>query len=156
MGRGKDYTTSEIAEIRGYLNDGCSYAEIAELMGRTKKAIEQLVVRMEWTNGRYKENTAKDQSWGEILDKPVELSLQLPEQDDDEAKVEEPIAVSEEVKQAVSKMENAIKPVKEKTLDDFTPREIIRHMYNLGYRIENGKLVCIVHQVVNLKDIING
>ena len=33
MGRGKDYTTNELAEIKGYLKDGCSQEEIAELMG---------------------------------------------------------------------------------------------------------------------------
>lgn len=42
------------------------------------------------------------------------------------------------------------------SLSDFTPREIIKHMYKLGYRIENNQLVCIVKQVVNLKDVING
>lgn len=46
-------------------------------------------------------------------------------------------------------------PVKEKTLNDFPPRDIIKHLYNLGYRIEDGKLVCYVRQNVNVKDIIN-
>lgn len=46
-------------------------------------------------------------------------------------------------------------PVKEKTLKDFSPREIIKYLYDLGYRIEDGKLVCFVKQTVNLKDIIN-
>lgn len=44
------------------------------------------------------------------------------------------------------------------TLKDFSPREIIKHLHNLGYRIvgKDWKLVCIVEQTVNLKDIING
>ena len=54
-----------------------------------------------------------------------------------------------------------VKPVaplvqKPASLSDFTPREIIKHMYKLGYRIENNQHVCIVKQVVNLKDVING
>lgn len=44
---------------------------------------------------------------------------------------------------------------KEKSLNDFMPREIIKHLYNLGYRIEDGKLVCYVRHNVNVKDIIN-
>ena len=41
------------------------------------------------------------------------------------------------------------------SLNDFPPRDIIKHLYNLGYRIENNRLVCLVKQPVNLKDIIN-
>lgn len=43
---------------------------------------------------------------------------------------------------------------KEKTLKDFTAREMIKYLYNLGYRIENNTLVCYVKQAVNVKDII--
>lgn len=128
MGRGKDYTTTELAEIKGYLKDGCTYAEIAELMGRSKKAIELLVLRQGWTRGRFKESS------------------------DNEVPVWKTTVV--ETEQELKKNESV--PVKEKTLFDFTPREIIKHMYNLGYRIEDNKLVCIVKQVVNVKDIING
>ena len=47
-------------------------------------------------------------------------------------------------------------PRMEKTLKDFSPRDIIKYMYGLGYRIENNELVCLVKQKVNVKDIING
>ena len=40
------------------------------------------------------------------------------------------------------------------TLKDFQTREIIKYLYNIGYRIENNQLVCIVKQKVNIKDII--
>ena len=44
------------------------------------------------------------------------------------------------------------KPV---TLNDFTPREIFKHLYKLGYRInKDGKIVCLVEQVVNIKDVL--
>ena len=46
--------------------------------------------------------------------------------------------------------------IKEKTLDDFQPREMIRHLYKLGYRIENNGLYVITKQQVKLGDIING
>lgn len=126
MARGKDYTTTELAEIKGYLKDGCNYAEIGELMGRSRKAIEQLALHQGWTRGRFRESSDNVS--------PVWKTTVA----ETEVKKSEPV------------------PVKEKTLFDFTPREIIKHMYNLGYRIEDNKLVCIVKQVVNVKDIING
>jgi len=52
-----------------------------------------------------------------------------------------------------------VKPQAEKqkspSLDDFAPRDIIKHLYNLGYRIEDNGLVCYVKQKVLLKDILN-
>lgn len=118
MARGKFYTTTELAEIKGYLKDGCSYEEIAELMGRSKKSIENTIQRQGWTRGRFNNNA-------------VELPVQ---------------------KQTIVEQD----PVKEKTLKDFPAREMIKYLYNLGYRIEDNKLVCYVKQAVNVKDIING
>lgn len=43
-----------------------------------------------------------------------------------------------------------------KTLKDFSPRDMIKHLYDLGYRIENNRLVCIQKAYVKLEDIING
>ncbi len=45
---------------------------------------------------------------------------------------------------------------KEKTLSDFSPRDIIKHLYNLGYRIENNALVYYSKQYIKLNDIVNG
>lgn len=47
-------------------------------------------------------------------------------------------------------------PSKEKTLSDFSPRDIIRHLYDLGYRIENNALVYYSKQYIKLNDIVNG
>lgn len=49
-----------------------------------------------------------------------------------------------------------IKKLSQKSLSDYTPREMIKHLYNLGYRIENNEIVCIQKVKVNIKDIING
>lgn len=46
-------------------------------------------------------------------------------------------------------------PAKEKTLSDFQPREIIKHLYKLGYRIENNGLYVITKQQIKLADIIS-
>ena len=45
--------------------------------------------------------------------------------------------------------------VKQKTLNDFTPREIIKHLYDLGYRIENNKLYVVTRREVKLSDVCN-
>lgn len=45
-------------------------------------------------------------------------------------------------------------PAKQKTLDDFTPREMIQHLWKMGYRIEDGKLVCYQRMVVNMGDVL--
>ena len=38
--------------------------------------------------------------------------------------------------------------------NELTPREMIKKLYDMGYRIENNKLVCYVKQVVNIQDVI--
>ena len=39
-------------------------------------------------------------------------------------------------------------------LREMTPREMIKKLYDIGYRIEDNQLVCYVKQPVNVKDII--
>lgn len=41
-----------------------------------------------------------------------------------------------------------------KTKDIMTPRDMIKALYDMGYRIENNQLVCYVKQVVKVSDII--
>ena len=131
MARGKDFTTTELNQIRSYLKDGLTYAEIGELIGRDKKAIANVTFRY----GLRKFEPTQTET-------PKEWK-------------------SDMVKQLIEKtntpMDTTEPPVvcKDKTLSDFNPREIIKHLYNLGYRIEDNKLICIVRQVVNIKDIIN-
>lgn len=64
-------------------------------------------------------------------------------------------AMAEVQNQEVVVQLKPVEPVREKTLDDFQPRELIKHLYKLGYRIEDNRLVCYVRQTVNVKDIIN-
>ena len=49
-------------------------------------------------------------------------------------------AATEEVKPSVREM---------------TPREMIKALYDLGYRIEDNELVCYQRQVVKLGDVVN-
>ena len=126
----KQFKTTEIEEIKSFIRDGLTYAEVGELMGRSKKSIENLVTRMGWSNGRLGGNQRgrghRSASEVSALEKP-----------------EPPVEQKQEVQ------------VKEKTLKDFSAREMIKYLYNLGYRIEDNRLVCYVKQAVNVKDIIN-
>ena len=45
--------------------------------------------------------------------------------------------------------------VQEKTLKDFQPRDMIKHLYNLGYRIKDNELYVMTLQKVNLQSVIN-
>ena len=54
----------------------------------------------------------------------------------------------EEKKPEVVKVVEPAKPM--------SPREMIKKLYDLGYRIENNQLVCYVRQKVNMEDIISG
>jgi len=48
-----------------------------------------------------------------------------------------------------------VAPQKEKTLNDFQPRDMIKHLYNLGYRIKDNELYVLTLQKVNLQSVIN-
>lgn len=41
-----------------------------------------------------------------------------------------------------------------KTKEVMTPRDMIKALYDMGYRIENNQLVCYVKQVVKVSDIV--
>ena len=131
MARGREITTTELAEIRSFVKDGCTAAEIGELMGRSKKAVQGIIQRFHLR---------------EVAPKPVELpesvKAMLPKE---ENSVTEP--------KPAPVIEKEVKP-KETTLFDFDPRDIIKHLYNLGYRIENNQLVCVIKKTVNIRDII--
>ena len=129
MSRYPLWTNTEEAELKGYLKDGFSYDEIAELMGRTKVSVSNYVKRRGWGVRQNKQKFSAD------VQKKIDAVIEKKE-------IPTTIVVSPA-------------PVKEKTLKDFSPREIIKRLYDLGYRIEDGKLVCLVKQTVNLKDIIN-
>lgn len=43
----------------------------------------------------------------------------------------------------------------EKTLKDFDPRDMLKQLYDLGYRIDEKGIYVMVKQYVNLKSIIN-
>ena len=60
---------------------------------------------------------------------------------------------NEDKPSAVSSESSNVNQVKKPTLDDFLPRDMIKHLYNLGYRIENNKLVFVHKQIIDIKKI---
>ena len=48
-----------------------------------------------------------------------------------------------------------VAPPSEATRKEMTPREMIKKLYDMGYRIENNKLVCYQKIVVKVDDILN-
>ena len=48
-----------------------------------------------------------------------------------------------------------VAPQKEKTLNDFQPRDMIKHLYNLGYRIKDNSLYVMTLQKVNIQSVLS-
>ena len=114
--------------------EGKSYKEIQNLTGRSWQTIKNWM----YNNVEYKDRL----KGGTVINYPEHCTSKTTVETD--INIPTPKTLIEDHE-----------PVMEKTLNDFTPREIIKNMYERGYRIENGELVCIVKQRVNLKDIIN-
>lgn len=47
-------------------------------------------------------------------------------------------------------------PANRDKVREMTPREMIKALYDMGYRIEGNKLVLVMRKEVKLSDIING
>ena len=140
MARYPLWTNTEESELKSYLKDGFSYDEIAELMGRTKISVSNYAKRRGWGIRQNKQKFPAD------VQKKIDAIKEQPSVSDSTSDSSKP-------KQWNTFTPSA--PVKEKTLKDFPPRDMIKYLYDMGYRIEDNKLVCLVKQVVNLKDIIN-
>ena len=144
MGKGKDYKTTEIEEIRSWIKDGLTYKEVAELMGRTEKAIRNIASKYGFSKTSYSNRKAP---------KEIEQSLFVPLVEVKEKPVQE-VPVAEQTP--------VVQPIKAKTLDDFTPREIFKNLHKRGYCFKPGSITCkrervIVEEIpVNIEDVING
>ena len=64
-------------------------------------------------------------------------------------------ARKEAVAAAATGVKEAKPEVKEKTLGDFDPRDLMKYLYSLGYRIDEKGIYVMVKQYVNIKSIIN-
>lgn len=129
---GRPYSEDELKTILHlYYNKNKTLKQVAAATGRSVKAIQNTVHR--------NKDMVPDKNY--VI--PVLTSV------DNKEKIESIIARSN------SPVEQ--KPVVEQPKQmQLSPREMIKHLYSLGYRIKNNELVVLVEQKVNIKDIING
>lgn len=52
------------------------------------------------------------------------------------------------------KKEVAQAPARKAQLSDFKPRDMIKYLYELGYRIEDNKLILVQKTIVNMRSIL--
>lgn len=110
------YSQEEIQTILTFIKDGYSAAEISDLTGRSKGAINTLAYKVR-----------KGQ---------MAILLEENEMEKTESTTKEPSTTPNKT--------------------NMTPRDMIKALYDMGYRIENNQLVCYVRQTVKMSDIING
>lgn len=126
LGRPSVFTPETIEEIKEYRKAGFTYSEISKIVNIKESTIRTYFCQNHITT---KNETGKDTT-PVHEDKPV---------------------INSTVSVMPPKADTSSKP----TLKDFQARDMIKYLYNLGYRIEDNKLVCYVKQTVNVKDIIN-
>lgn len=131
----KPFTTEEIRQIFELKKKGYKASEIAKIVGRTIAAINTFFAR-EKHHHCYSRMLKEDQS---IQTEKVDIKVNG-------------VKVAEVPASIVETHTETQAPVAVKTM---TPREMIKALYNLGYRIENNQLVCYVKQTVKIQDIIN-
>lgn len=141
-------------EILEYYKNGFTLQEIAEITGVKKPTINTWLTR---TLPEGMRNRKRGRRPGSKNDKPEKTT------EDKLHDIEEVISTLGEAN--VKAMESHYKDlvqeprpvvVKEKTLKDFQARDMIKHLYNMGYRIENNQLVVLQKVPVKINDIING
>ena len=113
------YTAKETAEMIDMKNQGATCKEIAEMMGRTAKAVSEHL--------RYAERCEAKKA----MDAEPEAE-----------KAPKTLVIGDKTL------------VKQKTLNDFTIREIVKNLYDRGCRIRNNKLYVVQEREVKLSDII--
>lgn len=135
---------------------GYSYKEIAEKVHRTTKAIAMFCqVYRPLGLEKTLEKAKKEKHIPENLPDLEEVLAQFSDNP--------PGFIQEEIKEPVRPVkaapvaivEKSAEPVKQKTITDFTSREMLYELFGKrGYFLEDGKLYCYIKQEVKLQDII--
>ena len=128
--------------------EGKSTSEIAKEVGRTKASIQSFLER-EHRDHRYTKKFDLNN-----VDKPdVKKTEKAPDQRMRSLMVAG-VKVGETMAETIEGAESpVVSTVRTKELQ---PREMIKKLYDMGYRIENNQLVCYQKVVVKVNDIING
>lgn len=139
------FTEEEIIQIVKDFEGGKSYREIAAEHARSMGSITQVIYNYRHKNPRH-------------LAGKVALKV------GDVVVAEVPKSNVESIEHTVEEAMKSVEFVSSKTEPEkisgksqtMTPREMIKALYDQGYRIENNQLVCYVHTPVNVRDIVNG
>ena len=134
----KEYNTKEINQIIFMRNQGKPWKEISKATGRSVNALS-----FKWNQLKNKGHVEDLNVGGKKVGVTLAYSIEETPKPAVEAKPEPKPEVKQEPQQFVQTA-------------TMTPREMIKKLYDMGYRIEENKLVCYVKQTVNVKDIING
>jgi hypothetical protein len=130
---GKPYSDDELKTILHlYYNENKLAKDVARVVGRSYKAVQNVVKR--YKSMVPEKNYVSKMTIAVDAKKPAVEVVQ----------VEEPVTVVKPSSKYVT------------VHTEMSPREMIKHLYSLGYRIKNNELVVLVEQKVNIKDIING
>lgn len=155
---GKRFTTQEKIKIVNMQHAGNSYAEIAKEIGRSVKAVNNFCQRYRLRKKDFKKNTVAEAEQ-RFLDGPtIEVDgdiigtitpLSAPAKQTATTEV-----APEQVEPMVTETEAPVVYAQSCTLDDFGDNDLIKALYDRGYRIEDGKLVCYIKKPVQLNEIL--
>jgi len=120
-------------------HNGYKYSEIGKELNLTSKQVENICTRYRISEMKNAEKKAASKEKEPNF--PVELKV-----GDVVLGTITPAKVDEPEKKEV------VKP--EKTLNDFSVREILKFLYEKGYRIENNSLYCLIKKPVQLNEIL--
>ena len=128
----KEYSTTEINQIIFMKNQGKTWKEISKATGRTVSALGF--------------------KWNELKNKGMLEDLNVAGK-----KVGVTLASSIEEALKTATIEPEPEPVKKTFVRTatMTPREMIKKLYDMGYRIEDNQLVCYQKVVVKVNDILS-
>ena len=135
------YGADVLKKVLSMKHNGYKYSEIAKELNMNLKAVSNLCQRYRISE---KKKEAKEEPKF-----PVDIKV--------DGKVVGTIKpMNDWVQEVAEKAKESIEPKPEKTLADFSARELIKRLYDLGYRIEgkDWNLYCLVKKPIILNDII--
>ena len=144
----KEFTKDEAEKILALWEEGRSAREIGEVLGRTRDSIHTFIC-VERKDGTYsKKFGIKTNEEGAKPTGANEASA--PAKSEKETLM---VGGKKVAEVSASLMEKPAEKVT--TTRDLTPREMIKKLYDMGYRIENNHLVYIQKVMVKMSDILN-
>lgn len=153
--RTQRFTAKEIRTILLMKHNGNTYAEIAKEVGRSTKAINMFCQRNRLAQPRTKTAERMIAEGKPVTDVSKNLETMLAGFD---------VNIDNEIVGTITPLPVHAAPVvaeapkkeyvQTKTLDDFSSRDMIKKLYDRGYRIEEGKLVCYIKKPVQIDEIL--